>query len=356
MSTSRMPADSLFHAPAFAAAPLALFTVGTDSVVSSSNPAFARLCDWDTPPKRLVCALPSYAHLCEVVRNGPALVTLGFQAEGVSPRQYSALIWSAPREESAATLHGIALQGDSQSHADTLRALRAELAFMTKVSGTIAHDLNNLLTVIMSVGELMLLQRELSPSLMQRTQTLMAATLRAACLSTQLAQLTHHPKALPARAPAEKLALSVVELLRQLAPELPLQTRISSDPCPLRLDLEPLAQILAQLVLHLRDSLLPESCVLLSMRPVVLEKTLPQVLDAGPYVEFTLASSEDADSQPPGLALTLLEQTDVPVGHRSGLGLTSAQDIIAHVGGHVGLLFRDKAPPLFVVYLPQDPD
>lgn len=361
MSECRVPPESssptLSLATALADASLGLFAVDENSVVTASNLAFARMCRPDITDaahvvEHKLTATPSFHQLLEAASQGPTVVTIELRGADTSQR-CTALLW-AQRTTDSTRLHGMLLRPNSGAETDDVQALRSELAFMTRVAGTLAHDFNNLLTVIMSVGELMLLSGELGANLVQRTQTLIAATQRAACLSTQLTHLTHQPKVTPSRLPAEKLLQSVTQCIRQLVPELALRTWFAPEPCYLRLDLEPLAQILVQLVLHLRDSLPPECPILVSMRRVQLLEGLPPTLSAGAYVEFTLASDDHPECSRPGLAMELLTNAGASPRHASGLGLTSAQDIVAHVGGHVGLLFRDKGPPLFVVYLPQD--
>ncbi len=354
MLKSRVPSDVLFHGSAFQDAPLALFTLDEDSVVTAGNLAFAKLCSVDASrasTNRLKSSAP-FVQLLEAVREGPSIEELELSSDDGVMRRCTALLWSVP-PKTPARLYGVVLLGDTSREAEDARALSAELDFITNVSGTIAHDLNNLLTVIMSVGELTMMSRDLS-SMVPRMQSLIAATLRAACLSTQLTQLTHRPKPAPVRAPAEKLVQVVVQLLQQLVPELTLAAHAAPECGFLRLDLDSLAQIAVQLVLHLRDSLPPECQVALCMRPVELPEGIPHALASGAYVELALGSSADEACQRPGLALELLQRAELPIGPRSGLGLTSAQDIVAHMGGYVGLLFRGDAPPLFVVYLPQD--
>lgn len=358
---------------ALAESSLALFHIDAAGQFNSRSEAFAQLVQAvfgaETAHPELgrselgqdLCTLGVHTQREELLRSaaaGPRVCELSLSRAGAT-RSVSALLWIEASEQNASEssapaqvlLQGIVLRSSPAIDVESARALHTELEFTTKVAGALAHDFNNLLTVVMSVGELMLLSGELGAGLTQRTRTLIAATQRAACLATQLSHLTRKPKPPPHKVPSQKLVKDVLHLLWQLSPELEIKTSFEDDQGMLHLDLEPLTQVLIQLILHLRDSLPTEPQVALTMRRVFLAEGLAKALAPGAYSEIALFPGTAQASAPSDIATQLMSMAEPP-GRRSGLGLTSAQDIVAHAGGYMALVSQDQADPLFVVYLP----
>ncbi len=255
-------------------------------------------------------------------------------------------------EGQVARVHGSLLGPHARGEFEALSGHAGQLEHLTKLAGEIAHDLNNLLTIILSVGELMLVSGELGSSLKRRARALVSASQRAATLATQLLALSRSPQGRHESVPTHVFVQDALDHAHRLIPELEARTQIAADTGFIEADTAQLAQVLINLIIHVRDSLPGDGAVGICSERVCLEEPPTSALKPGEFVRIAIGPASDlerslADTDPPRTQPAAFD-----LGRTSGLGLTSAHGIVRSAGGFIGIGRGQGGAPLFTLYLP----
>lgn len=229
-----------------------------------------------------------------------------------------------------------------QHHAlDTLQHAK-KMESMGQLAGGAAHDLNNLLTPIMSYVELV--QRELpkesrSAKFLEHVQD---AAQRAAGLTRQLLALSR-------KQVLDVQILPLAEFIRQTAPIIErlvgekVQVELQLDPNTGRVRVDPgqLEQVLLNLATNARDSLEEGGKIVLRTRRIGDQEASLEVIDDGR-----------------GMAADVVERifepffTTKPRGKGTGLGLASVRGIVEQHGGTIHVDSEPGEGTSFEIVLP----
>ena len=211
-----------------------------------------------------------------------------------------------------------------------------------QLAGSVAHDFNNMLSVIVAAVDELLLNETLNDE----------AKLDAAALSGAAQRATRLTKRLLAFSRNQTLALGPVDVNRLLTGIQPLLERVTnpSSKIHLVLDLSPSAQhafsdegSLDQAVMNLavnaRDAMPDGGTVRISTRAVSLgaEAVRRGAPAEGDYVEIEVADS--GQGMTPEVISRVFDPffTTKPAGKGTGLGLTSVYAFVKQCGGHIEL-------------------
>jgi two-component system, cell cycle sensor histidine kinase and response regulator CckA len=242
-----------------------------------------------------------------------------------------------------------------QLEAQFLRAQRLE-SLGTLASG-IAHDLNNVLTPILSVAQLLPLRL---PNLDDRTQNLLkileSSARRGADLISQILSFAQGIEGKHVSIQPAHLLLDIQKIVEQTLPKsIEIDRAIPADLWTVSGDMTQLHQVLMNLCVNARDAM-PQGGTLsiqaanLSIDPAFARTHLDA--RAGNYVEITITDTGT------GIAPQLLDRifdpffTTKEVGKGTGLGLSAVLGIVKSHGGFLDIQTQINQGTQFHVYLP----
>ena len=225
------------------------------------------------------------------------------------------------------------------------RALEAQLRQSQKMeavgrlAGGVAHDFNNILTVIQTASEFLL--ADLGPDDRRRDDAveISSAAHRATALTRQLLAFGRQQV-------FELRLLDLNEVVRPLEPMLRrvveanvhVVTHLAPGLGTIEADTTQIEQVILNLVLNARDAITGNGTILIETANIVLDDTYPRsllVAPPGPYVVLTVTdtgSGMDAATQ-----ARIFEPfyTTKEFGQGTGLGLATVYGIVKQLGGQI---------------------
>jgi signal transduction histidine kinase len=241
------------------------------------------------------------------------------------------------------------------------RAQRLE-SLGTLASG-IAHDLNNVLTPILTISQLLALQ---SGKLDERSQQMLRILEDSAKRGTSMIKhiLTFARGTDGERHPVQVLTpvQEVVSVMQKTFPKsIAIQTEIPTElPDLVSADVTYLNQVFMNLCVNARDAMPDGGTITLSIAPYFVDRTFAQMnLDTqignyqeGQYVVITVADTGT------GIPLEVRDRifdpffTTKPIGQGTGLGLATVLGIVKNYGGFLQVLSEVGQGTAVKVYLP----
>lgn len=220
------------------------------------------------------------------------------------------------------------------------------------LAGGVAHDINNLLLVVMLYAE-MIRGAEAPALFANEAGEIVDAVERAQALTRQLLTFSR-------RQPVERNVISIADIvvgihsmLRRLMPvEIEITSLIDDDVWPTIGDTNQIEQVLMNLAVNARDAM-PEG----GRFTIGLEnRTLAEATDGAPAGDYVCLKVSDEGS---GIAEADRERifepffTTKPRGQGTGLGLATSYAIVAQMGGHILLDTTVGAGTTFTILLPR---
>ncbi|HVP15031.1 MAG TPA: ATP-binding protein, partial [Terriglobales bacterium] len=228
---------------------------------------------------------------------------------------------TAPRRQLERQLH----------HAQKMEAIG-------RLAGGVAHDFNNVLTVIQGFSELVLRRAKLDPASLRNLQEVHKAALRAASLTGQLLAFSRRQPAEPRVVDLNAVVSEMTNMLRRLIGEdVKLETRLTPQPACARVDPGGIEQVIANLAVNARDAM-PEGGRLVietAHRSCALDARRCKASCDGRCVVLTVADS--------GLGMSaetlphIFEPffTTKELDRGTGLGLATAYGILEQCGAQI---------------------
>ena len=222
-----------------------------------------------------------------------------------------------------------------------------------RLAGGLAHDLNNILTVITTYSELMLASK---PEEWTREEVgeISRAAGRAAALTRQL--LTFSRKQM-LRAEILDVDAVVVEAERMLraviGPEITLEITPASMPWRARVDRGQLEQVLVNLAVNARDALPDGGRLRITTGRRLVEDTSDDGIPRGEYVTLTVADNGSGmDSNTLAHLFEPFFTTKAP-GQGTGLGLATVYGIVTQAEGLIRVRSAPTQGSTFTVLFPR---
>jgi len=233
----------------------------------------------------------------------------------------------------------------------------ARMDLLGQLAGGMAHDFNNILSVVLGNAEALLAEVPQGTGWRADVEEIRQAAMRAASLTRQLLAFG---RAMPVQAvrldPNEVLG-GLSKMLGRLVPE---NVAVEWKLAPTRavvMDPAQLEQVIMNLVLNARDAMpgggrlvvSTGDCTLAADAPVT-----PAVANPGAFVRLSVADT--GTGMTPETLQRVFEPffTTKPPGRGTGLGLSVVYGILQQNGAHVGVESTPGAGSVFHVYLPAD--
>lgn len=242
-----------------------------------------------------------------------------------------------------------------QLEAQFLRAQRLES--IGTLAGGIAHDLNNILTPILTATQLLQLKL---PNIDQRSQqmfnTIETNAKRGAALVKQVLQFARGVEGKRTIVQVNHLFSEIKQIVQETFPKsIEFSTNIKSDLWAVVGDATHLHQVLMNLVVNARDAMMGGGTLSISAENVLIDEHYARMnLEAsvGSYIMITVADT--GVGMPPEIVDRIFEPffTTKEFGKGTGLGLSTVRGIITSHGGFVNVSSQVGRGTEFKVFLP----
>jgi two-component system cell cycle sensor histidine kinase/response regulator CckA len=225
-----------------------------------------------------------------------------------------------------------------------------------RLAGGVAHDFNNMLSVILSYADLLL--ADLAPSSPMRTDVaeMRTAGMRAAELTRQLLMFSRKQVIEPKVVDLNELLSGTSTMLKRIIGEdIDLVMLAKATPGRVRVDAGSIEQVVMNLVVNARDAMPNGGKLTIETRNVALDESYVRLhagVSAGPYV--MLAVSDTGGGMDRATQARIFEPffTTKRVGKGTGLGLATVFGIVEQSGGTVWVYSEVGLGTTFKVYLP----
>lgn len=232
-----------------------------------------------------------------------------------------------------------------------------KLEAIGRLAGSVAHDFNNVLGVILGCSELVTKDVALHPGLAKKIEMIKAASLRGASLTAQLLAFSRrqvlHPRVIDLNSAVSETTWMLTRLMGE-----DIEQRIVLDPGLGLVKADPgqIAQVIMNLALNARDAMPNGGQLSIETTNATFGKSAYQqgvLIQPGNYVVLTLRDTGmgmDAD-----VKTHIFEPffTTKEPGKGTGLGLATVSGIIEQSGGNIIVESAPGQGTTFKVYLPR---
>jgi signal transduction histidine kinase/CheY-like chemotaxis protein len=226
-----------------------------------------------------------------------------------------------------------------------------------QLTGGVAHDFNNILTVIIGTIEILGDAVKDDPHLVQITNMIGAAATRGADLTQHLLAFARRQPLQPRSVDVNALVIDAARLLRStLGEQIEMESMLAHDCAPALIDPSQLSTAILNLALNARDAMPNGGKLTLETKNVVLDDNyagMNNEVKPGNYVMVAVSDTGE------GIPAALLEKVFEPffttkdVGKGSGLGLSMVYGFVKQSNGHVKIYSEEGHGTTVKLYLPQ---
>jgi PAS domain S-box-containing protein len=226
-----------------------------------------------------------------------------------------------------------------------------------QLTGGVAHDFNNILTVITGTIEILAEGVADQPALADIAKLIDEAAMRGAGLTRQLLAFARKQPLQPQETDINALMVESANLLRPtLGEHVDIVSMFEDDAWPALIDRDQLVTAVINLAINARDAMAGGGKLTLETGNVVLDEAyagLNADVRAGPYV--MVAVSDTGSGIPAALRDKVFEPffTTKEVGKGTGLGLSMVYGFVKQSGGHIKIYSEEGHGTSIKLYLPR---
>jgi PAS domain S-box-containing protein len=225
-----------------------------------------------------------------------------------------------------------------------------------KLTGGVAHDFNNMLTVISGNTETLVASLKQQPELQRIARLIDDAAERCAELIQHLLAFARRQPLQPRNVEINAAITDIAKLLRPtLGEQIQIETALEQGPMTAHIDPSRLTNAVLNMAINARDAMPGGGKLLLETRRVVLDEAYAHAnadVVPGPYV--MLAVSDTGSGMSTEVQQKAFEPffTTKEVGKGSGLGLSMVYGFVKQSGGHIKIYSEEGHGTTIKLYLP----
>jgi two-component system, cell cycle sensor histidine kinase and response regulator CckA len=225
-----------------------------------------------------------------------------------------------------------------------------------RLAGGVAHDFNNVLSVILGYGEFMLEDLSANDPLRADVEEMRTAAKRAAALTRQLLTFSRQEVVEPKVIDLHDVLTDLTKMLhRILGEDIDLVLVAPKSPGRVKADPSHVEQVILNLVVNARDAMPTGGRLTIETENVHLDESYAQnhlPVKAGPHV--MMAVSDTGSGMDRATQARIFEPffTTKERGKGTGLGLSTVFGVVTQSGGHIWVYSEVGKGTTFKVYLP----
>jgi PAS domain S-box-containing protein len=269
------------------------------------------------------------------------------------------VISGRPLRDAAGAISGAALvYHDATASRETEHKLlqSQKLDAIGKLTGGVAHDFNNMLTVITGTTETLVAGLAHQPALQKTAELIDQAAERCSELIQHLLAFARRQPLQPRDVDVNATVLDIAKLLRPtLGEQVEVSSILEQETATAHIDASQLANSLLNMAINARDAMPSGGKLLLETRNAVLDEAYAQANpDVKPGRYVMLAVSDTGT----GMSQDVLDKVFEPffttkeVGKGSGLGLSMVYGFVKQSGGHIRIYSEVGHGTTIKLYLP----
>ena len=226
-----------------------------------------------------------------------------------------------------------------------------------QLTGGVAHDFNNILTVITGTIEILTAGVADRPELAAIARLIDEAAERGAGLTRQLLAFARKQPLQPHETDINALVVEAASLLRPtLGEQIEIESMLEDDAWPALIDRSQLVTAILNLAINARDAMPNGGKLTLESGNVMLDEAYASAnpdVQPGPYV--MIAVSDTGTGIPAALRDKVFEPffTTKDVGKGTGLGLSMVYGFVKQSGGHIKIYSEEGLGTTIKLYLPR---
>ena len=224
------------------------------------------------------------------------------------------------------------------------------------LSGGIAHDLNNILTVILGFGNLLAIQVEENSPWQVKIKEIVAAGKRASTLTQSLLAFSRK-QVLTLRQINLNDGINAVKklLVRLIREDIEIKVKLTAEDLPVMVDPVQIDQILMNLATNARDAMPDGGVLIVATESVELNREFFKAHDherPGPYALLSVSDTGSGLDQETREKIFDPFFTTKGVGKGTGLGLSMIYGIVKQHEGYIEVHSKPGEGTTFRIYLP----
>lgn len=240
--------------------------------------------------------------------------------------------------------------------------LKSQLAQAQKMesigilAGGVAHDFNNILSIILGYSELLLLELATNDSARAKVQTIHEAGNRAATLTRQLLAFSRKQVVQLAPCSLNQLILDLTKMLgRMIGEDISLEVRATAQDDTVLIDPGPMEQVLLNMAVNARDAMPKGGSLIVETENRELDAEYADTHEGvtpGRYVVVSVSDTGQGMSRDIQAKIFDPFFTTKERGKGTGLGLAMVFGIIKQLGGHIFVYSEPGRGTTFKIFLP----
>jgi two-component system, cell cycle sensor histidine kinase and response regulator CckA len=225
-----------------------------------------------------------------------------------------------------------------------------------RLAGGVAHDFNNMLSIIIGYADLALMKIDPADKLATEIKKILVAGQKSADLTRQLLAFARKQIIAPKLLNLNDIVDNMIKLLERLiGEEIELHWKPSANLMPVVMDPSQIDQILANLVLNARDAIQGVGKIIIETETAMLDEAYCAIhpgLVPGRYV--LLAVSDNGKGMDKATQERIFEPffTTKEIGKGTGLGLATLFGIVKQNNGLIEIKSEPGKGSSFKIYLP----
>jgi two-component system, cell cycle sensor histidine kinase and response regulator CckA len=303
-------------------------------------------------------ALEQVARWLPTAQPGQSLVGEGFLPHADGRTLYTSWTLDALADARGRVTHIVGAYRDTTEKRRLQEALvhAQRLDAVGRLAGDVAHDFNNVLSIINGYCEVLATQLAAQPEMMKGVNEIHRAARQGTTLAQQLLVFGRRQALNPRVIDLNVLLRDHGNILNRLLGEAGhLELELVDEPLYVRVDPAQLTQVIINLVLNARDALREKGRVVIGSTRREVKPRLNRRqgdMPPGKYISITVA--DNGTGMDTGTQLHLFEPffTTKPPGKGTGLGLALVYGVVQQSGGYISVRSELLVGTTFEIMLP----